>query len=78
MLRFTPGPWKRTKIKAIQSIYCMITANTIHVAHVWNDLAQLEKEAEGNAKLMAAAPKLYEACKLRMSKEDLEKLLDDV
>lgn len=83
MSKHTPGPWRVTEGRRIDSGRGYSTA----IADVWAhgegaDDAPSTGEAEANARLLAAAPDLLEACKeavavANMSDED-KPTLDDI
>ncbi len=58
-MKHTKGEWKTTKVTNGWDISCGIFT----IAQVFEEFGPKPKEAKANAHLIAAAPKLLEACK---------------
>lgn len=62
--KYTPGPWMH-HISDVRGTLCVVAADTWICGEIWNDVAPLpEREAKANARLIAAAPELFEALNL--------------
>lgn len=57
---FTPGPWEVTASGFFEGV-CIRTEDNTWVAQVWSAHGGIELPRDANARLIAAAPALYEA-----------------
>jgi len=63
--KFTPGPWAITTSGFFEGV-CIRAEGNRWVAQVWSQHEGVELPREANARLIAAAPALYEALRLHM------------
>lgn len=62
--KFTPGPWELVRCVKDQSVWNVLPAGErVPVGTVWRRLQDTDNVAESNARLVASAPELLEACK---------------
>ena len=62
MSNFTPGPWKQARSEGYIIVDNGIRPSTV-IAHAWSVDIHKPEEWKANARLIAAAPALYEALK---------------
>ncbi len=67
-MKYTPGPWKSEENRVFQ-----VEHSTFRVAICTSNIAEYSEEV-ANAKLIAAAPDLLEACKITL---EIKKLMDE-
>lgn len=68
-MKHTPGRWVVSSYQKVQSKRCVFEGPHGMLGWVGTDRDQgLYEEAEANAHLIAAAPELYEACKMALLK----------
>lgn len=57
--KFTPGPWEVDEDETLDPRFAVMSARSFEVASVYN---VEDGDAEANARLIAAAPALFNAC----------------
>ena len=70
MNKFTPGPWWVGPANEGVGIGIHTTAWTI--ADMCRDVPELDRNAEANARLMSAAPRMYTVIEARAAAGDIE------
>jgi len=78
MSEYTPGPWKVVSTQVTWEATpdlsvvdrCNETVARIGQREAWNVLAEKPKEQDANARLIAAAPEMYEALRQIQSLRD--------
>jgi hypothetical protein len=70
----TPGPWASDPTVSFHDrpdLPCVVDEHRLIVAQCWDD-GHSEDECEANARLIAAAPELYEALRMCLLNGNLE------